>query len=254
MASHILQAHGNGDSPACPEPCLLNDLSDFTNCGMPICHNQTPFGNHYHTDTNFQLNHDFDMCQAKFQSPEDYISHFNELHRPFFAAKPNSFPNIGRRGGGVIQSVEIMSSSPTTPLDTTDSGASSHTPSPLTPMSTSMDMSDMKHPHAATRSMSISSAAESQNHQCLWRDEGSEGICGETFQTPEELFAHAAGTHIKNAKKGDSGFRCGWHDCPRSEPSAAGFPQRSKIERHMQTHIDRMSVSAFLRISLTVPR
>jgi hypothetical protein len=99
-------------------------------------------------------------------------------------------------------------------------------------------------PHARSTSI-VSFASHSvdmgadEEHRCLWREEGSSEICGHLFADAEDLFKHASETHIKNAQKGAQGFRCGWDDCPRSEVGAAGFPQRSKIERHMQTHIGR---------------
>jgi hypothetical protein len=108
-------------------------------------------------------------------------------------------------------------------------------------------MTDAKHDNSHhLRSTSIASSADhsldlgaDEEHRCLWRDEGSSNVCGRVFADAEELFKHASETHIKHAQKGAQGFRCGWDDCPRSEAGAAGFPQRSKIERHMQTHIGR---------------
>ncbi|KAK3362929.1 hypothetical protein B0T25DRAFT_444505 [Lasiosphaeria hispida] len=243
MASHLLAAHGDPDSSTCTRPCVLDDPHNFLNCPIPLF-NPTSFDSQYDSvDSSMQqVNQDFVECGAEVPDSDAFLAHFNSRHRPMLTANTHNSPlalAMVQGGEDAIPSIEGMSSSsPATPLDTPDFSASSNTPSPLTPMSHSMDMSETKRSATSPdRSMSVVSG-ENHVHKCLWREEGSTTICGHIYSSPEELFTHAADTHIKNAKKGDNGFRCGWDDCPRSAAGALGFPQRSKIERHMQTHID----------------
>jgi hypothetical protein len=251
ITNHLLAAHGDPASTNCTSACPLDDPQIYQYCHMPLPLPSdpsafTPFNS---TGSDFQMNRGFVECGAQIHDAESFLAHFNTQHRPYFV---NGAPNLLRasveaqHNHHMLSSSEVMSP-PATPLDTSDSGRSSGTPSPLTPTSNSVEMTDAKADSSLhLRSTSISSSADQsldlgaeEENRCLWRDEGSSSICGQIFADAEELFKHASETHIKHAQKGTQGFRCGWDDCPRSEPGAAGFPQRSKIERHMQTHIGR---------------
>ncbi|KAJ4295706.1 zinc-finger protein [Collariella sp. IMI 366227] len=248
IASHLLLVHGNSNSSDCAMPCPLDDPQNFSYCHLPLSTDMSGFGQFNSPSSNdFQMSRNFVECGAEIQDRESFLAHFNSQHRPYFAS---GMPNLLRastdshRSQSVMASTEVMSP-PATPLDTSDSGRSSGTPSPLTPLSNSIEMTDAKHDVSAhLRDSSVTSSVEhsiefgpDDEHRCLWREEGSPAICGLVFPDAEELFKHASETHIKHAQKGIQGFRCGWDDCPRSDVGAAGFPQRSKIERHMQTHI-----------------
>jgi hypothetical protein len=66
---------------------------------------------------------------------------------------------------------------------------------------------------------------------CKWLCE--DGIlCSKTFGDNKELQDHCKNEHVKNLKKGENGFCCTWYGCIRPGP----FSQKSKLERHMQTH------------------
>ncbi|KAK5655001.1 hypothetical protein OQA88_6760 [Cercophora sp. LCS_1] len=247
VASHLMVAHKDPDSSTCMRPCLLDDPRNFPSCPMPLPNNNNnagQFGNQYGSSNSFaHYDHQVVKCGAELHDPQTYLEHFNQEHRQFFAASAQNTLSNGNHG--MLQnypmwsSMEPSSSSPDTAIGSPESGMTENTPSPLTPMSNSMEMPDIKEDGVSEdHHLSLGSDNEAHIHRCLWRDEGQTRICGVICQTPEALFAHAATSHIKVAKKGDQGFRCGWDDCPRSEVGAAGFPQRSKIERHMQTHIE----------------
>lgn len=251
ITNHLLAAHGDAASINCSRPCPLDDPQNYQYCHMPLpLHNgSADFGHFNSVGSDFHMNRGFIECGAEIRDAESFLAHFNSQHRPYFTT---SLPNFLRASTEAQHNQHILPSTeavspPATPLDTSDSGRSSGTPSPLTPLSNSVEMTHTK-PDSSLhlRSISITSSADhsldlgvADEHRCLWREEGSSSICGELFADAEELFKHASETHIKHAQKGAQGFRCGWDDCPRSEASAAGFPQRSKIERHMQTHIGR---------------
>jgi hypothetical protein len=249
ITNHLLAAHGDTASMNCAEPCPLDDPQIYQYCHMPLPLSNSPtttFNQFGSVDADFR---EFVECGAQIHDAESFLAHFNSQHRPYFTT---GMPNLLRastetqHNQHALASTEAMSP-PATPLDTSDSGRSSGTPSPLTPLSNSVEMTDVKsNTSLHLRSISISSSADhsldlgaDEEHRCLWREEGNSRICGQVFADAEDLFKHASETHIKHAQKGAQGFRCGWDDCPRSDAGAAGFPQRSKIERHMQTHIGR---------------
>lgn len=244
ITNHLLVSHAEAES-SCSSPCPLDDLRNYSFCHIPMYNTPFPFGQYSPAGADLQMNLDLVECGAEIQGPDAFIAHFNAQHRHQLTAAgpPNPFlasANL-QHGRSVLASTETMSP-PATPLDTSDSGRSSTTPSPLTPLS---DSTKMPHVKQARSTSIVSFASHSvdmapdEEHRCLWREEGSAEICGHMFADAEDLFKHASETHIKHAQKGAQGFRCGWDDCPRSDVGAAGFPQRSKIERHMQTHIGR---------------
>ncbi|RSM13320.1 hypothetical protein CEP52_001949 [Fusarium oligoseptatum] len=72
---------------------------------------------------------------------------------------------------------------------------------------------------------------DNAEHLCRWLC--LDGIaCGQKFASNKELQDHCKNDHVKNLKKGPNGFCCTWWGCARPGP----FSQKSKLERHMQTH------------------
>ncbi|KAL6358014.1 hypothetical protein LRP88_08193 [Fusarium phalaenopsidis] len=72
---------------------------------------------------------------------------------------------------------------------------------------------------------------DNAEHLCRWLC--LDGIaCGQKFASNKELQDHCKSDHVKNLKKGPNGFCCTWWGCARPGP----FSQKSKLERHMQTH------------------
>jgi hypothetical protein len=69
---------------------------------------------------------------------------------------------------------------------------------------------------------------------CMW--EVSQGaVCGCTFQDDTELQTHIQSVHTARLRKSD-GFYCMWKGCARRNTGKDGFAQRSKLDRHMQSH------------------
>ncbi|KAK3394080.1 hypothetical protein B0H63DRAFT_444270 [Podospora didyma] len=231
LASHILVAHPIEDTANenCTRPCPLDDPRNYLNCHIPAVYNNPPPFSHYGSGNGapMLMSRELPVCGAETDDPDAFLAHFNTQHRPFFTGDPQSLmARLGCGDEAILPSTEDRSPSSATPLDTTDSGISSNTPDPLTPLSNSMDMSDVKDSASSlSRSQSVSSSVGTpvgtgpdDEHKCLWQEEGSTTICGRIFEDSGELFVHAADAHIRVA-------------------GAVGFPQRSKIERHMQTHI-----------------
>ncbi|CAG7557023.1 unnamed protein product [Fusarium equiseti] len=72
---------------------------------------------------------------------------------------------------------------------------------------------------------------------CKWLCEDGV-LCSKTFGGNKELQDHCKNEHVKNLKKGENGFCCTWYGCIRPGP----FSQKSKLERHMQTHTGSVTI------------
>ncbi|KAK3996842.1 putative zinc-responsive transcriptional regulator [Cladorrhinum sp. PSN332] len=247
MANHILNAHADTNSSSCTRPCPLDDPQNYRFCHMPV-YNNTDFLKQYpNVSSNIQMNASrLVECGAEITDPDAFTTHFFEQHKDLFTGSLTNFPSGLNSGNGLGGGMSEVMSPMAPPLDASDASPFSGTPSPLTPTSNNVDMPDVKaNDLSHSRSESFNSSGDNnsvsmtpgEEHRCMWREEGSREICGLLFSDAEALFKHASNSHIKHAQKGAQGFRCGWDDCPRSEPGQVGFPQRSKIERHMQTHI-----------------
>ncbi|KAK4218735.1 zinc-responsive transcriptional regulator ZAP1 [Rhypophila decipiens] len=255
IIDHALVAHSDPDSSSCTRsPCLLDDPRNYGNgnCHLPLVYQNPALFNRLHSimeEPDMQMNPIFPECGAEISNPEAFLEHYNQQHRPSYKELVSSLQdslqvNPRPQQGQAIASNGTNSRSPATPFDTSDSGASANTPSPLTPLSHSVEMADVKQTHPSpSRSMTEESESGTvdmeadREHRCLWRENPTADVCGQIFADSGELFDHSVNRHIKHAVKGPDGFSCGWLGCPRSAQGASGFPQRSKIERHMQTHI-----------------
>ncbi|CAM1506761.1 Fc.00g064020.m01.CDS01 [Cosmosporella sp. VM-42] len=66
---------------------------------------------------------------------------------------------------------------------------------------------------------------------CCWV--GPTGrVCGKQLENDEQLQNHCKSEHLMDLAKIADGYRCGWQGCKRTTT----FSQKSKLERHMQTH------------------
>ncbi|KAF7540919.1 hypothetical protein G7Z17_g12085 [Cylindrodendrum hubeiense] len=66
---------------------------------------------------------------------------------------------------------------------------------------------------------------------CRWVGP-SGSLCNAKFENHKELQTHCKEEHLKDLEKASGGFNCSWYACTRHTP----FSQKSKLERHMQTH------------------
>lgn len=66
---------------------------------------------------------------------------------------------------------------------------------------------------------------------CHWKIAGDK-ICGMQFKDANDLHTHTKNDHLKDMTRQRPGFRCQWDNCTRTTV----FGQKSKLERHIQTH------------------
>ncbi|KAK5990842.1 Zinc-responsive transcriptional regulator ZAP1 [Cladobotryum mycophilum] len=67
---------------------------------------------------------------------------------------------------------------------------------------------------------------------CRWKVSPEAAMCGLRFDNADELHNHGKLAHTTTQIKDDGGFYCLWSGCSRAD----GFNQRSKLDRHLQTH------------------
>jgi hypothetical protein len=69
---------------------------------------------------------------------------------------------------------------------------------------------------------------------CRW-EVAHDMICGSTFEDNAQLQNHIQQAHTASLRKA-YGFTCQWKGCPRRERGGESFAQRSKLDRHIQSH------------------
>jgi uncharacterized C2H2 Zn-finger protein len=198
----------------------------------------------------------FEECGAQIPNPEAFFEHVNTQHRPFVEnifAQVNPFAvatpplQLARTestsSSSNVLGPQLSSTSANTPLDT-------YPPTPL-----SLYQEGSKHPrspgHSRSSTASLGSSGSEWEQRCLWCDPQTNEPCGMIFQTSDALFKHVNADHLQKLEKGPQGFLCNWDKCKRRGDGKEGFPQRSKIERHMHTHIGREYMHC--RTSIDVP-
>lgn len=257
---HLVELHEDPLHPACADQsCPINDPKFFQEChfrhptpdGDPQQQMDALLGSFLDTygGNNFQVPdaHDGVECGIKLDSMEAYVKHFNDQHRHQLAVAATL------SGQAALNSASMDASSHTSSVGSMTSTLNS-TPgtSPLTPFSVNTEIFETArarrgHRQALSRSSSLSSRASQVTLQpgdefrCFWCDSTDGVPCCQEFHNAEELHQHVIADHVSNLDKGPDGFCCGWEKCRRGEDGRAGFPQRSKIERHMQTHTGSQS-------------
>ncbi|KAG6237930.1 hypothetical protein E4U25_002176 [Claviceps purpurea] len=109
------------------------------------------------------------------------------------------------------------------------------TPSPLEPEPSFRDAAatNMAQTPSCIAESKTPVVAQDDPYTCRWIiGPGSSFVCGMRFDNDEQLQKHCKNDHLKQLKKLNGGFTCGWAGCARD----TCFSQRSKVERHMQVH------------------
>ncbi|KAG5971361.1 hypothetical protein E4U55_001239 [Claviceps digitariae] len=259
LASHIMQYHDPAHGLAQHGSCVANDPSQLiTKCTLPKYDpndlaNLDPFMPQLQTHE----------CGFPIQDPNEFAHHIFQEHRPNMMVPGHQYGDFSGPSQSAAQSHHLGAhddswfnfnaapnskhfSPSTSPLTTMSMGPSSSetplsipTPSPLESEASLQDVSTAS--TATTMAQTISPAADRESpgivqddlYICRWVvGHGSSFICGQRFDSDEQLQKHCKHDHLKQLKKLNGGFRCGWASCSRD----TCFTQRSKVERHMQVH------------------
>jgi hypothetical protein len=258
ISRHLLYQHADTDASSCIRPCIIDNSNFFGSCHLlqPGYENMQTHDfsraapsapDQSQAQNNAIHQHSLD-CGASIRNGDDLIQHFNRDHRP------NVFPTStvvrqsrmdflhSASSAGSFFDSNASSARQTPDAGFGDGSMSAGSSSTNTPSST-IDDNDAKRYFPATVQPDTQSPTNVNREDCCcqWRAHPGLSICGERYANSEALFTHIIQAHIKTLPKTDSGFRCGWKDCPREQSDGSVFPQRSKIERHMQTHASRKS-------------
>ncbi|KAB5536441.1 hypothetical protein GE09DRAFT_327874 [Coniochaeta sp. 2T2.1] len=260
VVKHIGTAHVDDASSNCTGPCPIDNpqiFQHFQHCPFPNSFD-FDFANSFDLNNPFLMNNNLsnqgpfnfsfpshEGCGAEISDPEALVEHFNTQHRH---ALENVLAQGNAYGGSGVPQLTSSRTSSSTSSNALERSLSSATHSPQqgsfppTPLSLCHDVSGpTKSSGHQSRASTVSQPGTSEwdKPQCLWCNPVTGQRCGQVFSNSEALFAHVNGEHIQKLEKGASGFLCHWENCKRRGDGKEGFPQRSKIERHMITHIGR---------------
>ncbi|KZL69102.1 metalloregulatory protein (zinc-responsiveness transcriptional activator) [Colletotrichum tofieldiae] len=230
-AAHIANEHSSG---ACVRPCLMEQNLPFDNTKCPMPHQVYAHpGQEYFCVPSDQAN--FVACGAEFNNTTDLIQHIFTQHQhqhaegehlDFFPeAHPPTLPLMASQH----QHTHHHPQSPSTiqvstkVLRNRESSTNSSISRPLTASSPVVSPNTI---------LSEASSITSEQFACKWHKEVGGQVCGLVFQDDEGLQNHCREQHLKNLNKTENGFKCRWEGCSRD----GHFTQKSKLERHLQTH------------------
>ncbi|KAH8885191.1 hypothetical protein GQ53DRAFT_770362 [Thozetella sp. PMI_491] len=259
ITAHVFSQHGSHGSSGCRGPsCLVDSMPDFSVCHLPSLDNYR-FFDQYAANSFFPGG--YTECGSSIPTPEAFVHHFNECHRHQLV-DPASYVPHGTSSAQLMATSGLLSS-PTIDNHSLPQSPLQHFSSMATMSGTFSRMGfEPQHPTTSSSntigsttspesSSTIPKTPPSDNpetprtdvtmgpdweHKCQWRD-AKTGLCGKVFDSTTDLFDHVNAAHVKSMAKGDGGYLCQWDGCCRGSDGKGGFPQRSKIERHMQTHV-----------------
>jgi hypothetical protein len=250
LSSHIVNVHSDRSLSNCGQQCPIQYPGLHTFCPLPKEDGMPAVGYGYPGPYNLygngeNLSANFTPCGANTLNGTGFLNHFYTMHYPnqFEPVRPSQDSgSISLSASPFGPPKEIQDRSP--PFLDFDNQIKQS--SPVTPFSSrepeSVEITTRRHDSAVELSTGASSPESTTSGPegdgiCSWRDPDSKDRCGRHFADEKELHEHVLKSHIRNLEKGDQGYICCWQDCKRSCGEKPGFSQRSKIERHMQTHV-----------------
>ncbi|KAG5950216.1 hypothetical protein E4U53_005364 [Claviceps sorghi] len=270
LASHIMQYHDPAHGLAQQGSCVANDLSQFiTKCTLPKygpngLANMDPFMPQLQThECGFPVQDPNEFAHHILEEHGPNMMMHAHPYGGFSAPSPSAAHSHhdGTRDDAWFSFNTAPGSkhfSPSTsPLTTLSMGASlSETPvslPTLSPLQSEASLHDVAATTTDTTNTTMAQTLGAPSERkspdvvqddlyiCRWLvghasssspPSSSSPICGQRFDSDEQLQKHCKQQHLKQLEKLNGGFRCGWADCSRD----TCFTQRSKVERHMQVH------------------
>lgn len=252
---HLQQYHFDQSMSAfCNEPCPLEDPSTFDPCPFPagtsfqdnsMAYNMSDlFGNQ-------NSQHGSQECGIRCGSPQEFIQHYGQEHLSY-RSDSQGYPQTTTSRGLFTPPNDTLWASDLS-IDTAnnfkprDRRLKDPKANGLAPIQTTLVNVTKDAPMCGDESIPTPRSASSASHseivlgieddtKCFWCDApGSDKICGVDFQNADELHKHVLEDHVNKMTKANGGFMCLWQQCSRSE-DCKSFEQKSKIQRHMQTH------------------
>ncbi|KAK2069471.1 hypothetical protein P8C59_004052 [Phyllachora maydis] len=215
LKSHIETSHHDPDRWNCMAECPLAEPSIYSRCVFPkdgsaLFSGNMSVGFYDHFCNDHSVPPHFIPCGAEIKNPQDLVCHYFDAHQSQLDAR-----HAFKSGDSTSNNEAYLTTTCTPRSRSSTANAFSPAPTPETTVT-----------------------APGNEHVCFWCEPGSEQQCGMGFNNTKELNEHVVNQHIKELTKKDHCYHCGWLDCQRPKTmKTPGFAQRSKLERHMQTHV-----------------
>ncbi|TLS28506.1 hypothetical protein PpBr36_00241 [Pyricularia pennisetigena] len=263
---HILEYHRDPQKPSCQGSCIVDQPGNFVFCPFSCVTEHPQLHNPGITDTTLSQPFFDDLfpglanipdsmksCHGQgYASAEQLISHMHTCHNTILSQylqgnttpliphsqdpsqlqqySPTSPSNVAQymQFQNLPEAIPAHGSSPITTTQTLQANVMT-----LTPPLTDQSISSPKDGNQITDPVAEQPA---HPHTCLWlNDMGIQ--CGHIFEDASQLNRHVIEDHLTCIQKEENEYICRWMGCKRqSKAEKRGFPQKSKIERHLQTH------------------
>lgn len=174
-----------------------------------------------------------DACGMYLSGPDEVLPHIANNHPRAFTTLQSylqtsaTAPGMSEASKAALLSAIGAVGPPKTP----GSGSSTFDPYSTTPSSTPNDSAT---PLTQGSDATLDTVDSASQFVCKWQEDSGKA-CGKHFDDAESLHQHVV-THSRNLKKVGAGHRCRWAGCTRADGPKGCFPQRTKLERHLQTH------------------
>ncbi|KAH8837521.1 hypothetical protein MCOR27_009900 [Pyricularia oryzae] len=263
---HILEYHRDPQKSSCQGPCIVDEPGNFMFCPFSCVTEHPQLHNIGITDTTLpqpffdelfpglaNIPDSMKSCHGQgYASAEQLISHMHACHNTILSQylqgnttpllthsqdpsqiqqySPTSSSNVAQymQFQNLPEPIVAHGSSPITTTQNLQANVMTLTP-PLTDQSISS-------PKDGNQIAESNQEQPSNPNTCLWLDDM--GIpCGHIFEDASQLNRHVIEDHLRYLQKEDNEYLCRWMGCKRQcKTEKRGFPQKSKIERHLQTH------------------
>ncbi|EHK49992.1 hypothetical protein TRIATDRAFT_314834, partial [Trichoderma atroviride IMI 206040] len=248
LATHILQYHDPRNTVDHVRPCMADhpDLA-IPKCTLPRVVNGD-FLSH-----GFSHNSEDPTCGFEVNTVDQFANHLFEDHWQMHMLNSDLFDlpqttQVEDRFSLVPSRSSISSYS----FDTASTSGLRLSPSDISlqnisalssiaPSPTSRATTPLAHPEEPTIaakstetaliSATVADTETATDCICQWKMVGDK-ICGMRFKDANDLHTHTKNDHLKDMTRQRPGFCCQWHGCTRTNV----FGQKSKLERHIQTH------------------
>jgi hypothetical protein len=239
--NHILSAHPSEEQSHCIRPCIIDNLTVNQKCHFPR-YSQLQSQNDEDMGTPTAPDFHELECGATVTNPAAFIEHFNQEHRNTFMGEPYTDGSDRFAQSSGFGSPIVMETPDYLQINTKISPSSGHrlalsqelieeVSSIASTVTTASESPEIESPNTPTSEISHQTLHPEDKYMCKWTVGGAK-VCGVNFENDKELQDHCKDVHLQCLNKSESGFQCHWDGCSRS----GCFTQKSKLERHLQTH------------------
>ncbi|KAF9879998.1 metalloregulatory protein [Colletotrichum karsti] len=221
MGHHVSQYHASGQYGAgadCIDPSCVY-TANVENLEFPLERCPLPYQSHAHPgQQNFcigQNQENLQLCQFQPTSKDAWLEHVKQQH-----------PCVPQDHSLMHANINFQNQSVSNP----NSNIRLNIPTSMSPAIASPTSSSPAYPQSSPQTPLTPVDSIQDDYRCKWVEKGL--ICGMECKDDDELQKHCRDVHLQVIVKAANGFKCQWNGCSRAQD----FSQKSKLERHLQTH------------------